>query len=43
MSVAVGEDAIKLDLVDVFGSGPVKGNPLGMVHGGEGLSDARML
>ena len=32
-----------LDLVDVFGSGPLRGNPLGVVHGGEGLSDAQML
>lgn len=28
---------MKLDLVDVFGSGPLKGNPLAVVHGGEGL------
>lgn len=35
--------AMKLDLVDVFGSGPLRGNPLGVVHGGEGLSDAQML
>lgn len=34
---------MKLDLVDVFGSGPLSGNPLGVVHGGEGLSDAQML
>lgn len=34
---------MKLDLVDVFGSGPLKGNPLGVVHGGEGLSDTQML
>ena len=34
---------MKLDLVDVFGSAPMKGNPLGVVHGGERLSDAQML
>ena len=34
---------MKLDLVDVFGSGPLSGNPLGVVHGGEGLSDEQML
>lgn len=34
---------MKLDLVDVFSSGPLSGNPLGVVHGGEGLSDADML
>jgi len=34
---------MKLDLVDVFGSAPMKGNPLGVVHGGESLSDAQML
>ncbi|MBS1239403.1 MAG: phenazine biosynthesis protein PhzF [Proteobacteria bacterium] len=34
---------MKLDLVDVFGSAPLRGNPLGVVHGGEGLSDAQML
>ncbi len=32
-----------LDLVDVFGSVPMRGNPLGVVRGGEGLSDAQML
>lgn len=32
-----------LDLVDVFGSGPLSGNPLAVVRGGEGLSDAAML
>lgn len=34
---------IELDLVDVFGSGPLSGNPLAVVRGGEGLDDARML
>ncbi len=34
---------MKLDLVDVFGSGPLTGNPLGVVHGGEGLSEDQML
>ncbi|PNU02003.1 PhzF family phenazine biosynthesis protein [Novosphingobium guangzhouense] len=32
-----------LDLVDVFGSGPLSGNPLAVVRGAEGLSDAQML
>jgi PhzF family phenazine biosynthesis protein len=31
------------DLVDVFGSGPLSGNPLAVVRGGEGLDDAAML
>ncbi|WP_427967000.1 PhzF family phenazine biosynthesis protein [Altererythrobacter sp.] len=34
---------MKLDLVDVFGSGPFKGNPLGVVHGGDALSAEQML
>ena len=34
---------MKLDLVDVFGSASLKGNPLGVVHGAEQLSDAQML
>lgn len=33
----------KLDLVDVFGTGPLRGNPLAVVHGAEGLADAEML
>ncbi|MFS0848141.1 PhzF family phenazine biosynthesis protein [Novosphingobium panipatense] len=32
-----------LDLVDVFGSGSLTGNPLAVVRGAEGLSDAQML
>jgi PhzF family phenazine biosynthesis protein len=32
-----------LDLVDVFGSGPLKGNPLAVVHGAEALDGAHML
>lgn len=32
-----------LDLVDVFGSRPMRGNQLGVVRGGEGLSEAHML
>ncbi len=32
-----------LDLVDVFGSNPFRGNPLGVVHGADALSDAQML
>lgn len=34
---------MKLDLIDVFGTRPLAGNPLGVVHGGEGLDDAAML
>ena len=34
---------MKLDLVDVFGAASLRGNPLGVVHGGETLSDAAML
>lgn len=33
---------MKLDLVDVFGSAPLRGNPLGVVRGGEGLSAEAM-
>lgn len=34
---------MKLDLVDVFGSGPLSGNPLGVVHGADALSAEQML
>jgi len=34
---------VKLDLVDVFGSAPTTGNPLGVVHGADGLDDESML
>ena len=34
---------MKCDLVDVFGAGPLKGNPLAVVHGAQALSDAEML
>ena len=34
---------MKCDLVDVFGSAPLRGNPLAVVHGADGLSDAEML
>ncbi|ANY19866.1 Trans-2,3-dihydro-3-hydroxyanthranilate isomerase [Tsuneonella dongtanensis] len=34
---------MRLDLVDVFGSGPLSGNPLAVVHGAEDLGDADML
>lgn len=34
---------MKLDLIDVFGSGPLSGNPLAVVHGAEGLDAAQML
>ncbi len=33
---------MQLDLVDVFGARAFAGNPLGVVHGAEGLSDAAM-
>lgn len=32
-----------LDLIDVFGSAPLRGNPLAVVRGGEHLSDEQML
>lgn len=32
----------RCDLVDVFGSGPLTGNPLAVVHGAEGLPDEEM-
>ncbi len=34
---------MQCDLVDVFGSGPLSGNPLAVVHGAGALSDAEML
>lgn len=34
---------MKLDLVDVFANGPLSGNPLAVVRGGERLADAAML
>ncbi|MBC2666512.1 PhzF family phenazine biosynthesis protein [Novosphingobium flavum] len=34
---------MRLDLVDVFASGPQSGNPLAVVREGEGLDDAQML
>ncbi len=34
---------MRLDLVDVFGAQPMRGNPLAVVHGGEGLSADQML
>lgn len=34
---------MKLDLVDVFGSAAMKGNPLGVVHGAGALSSEQML
>ena len=34
---------MKFDLVDVFGAAPMRGNPLGVVRGGEGLCEAQML
>lgn len=34
---------MKLDLVDVFGSGALRGNPLAVVRGGEGLDAGAML
>ena len=32
-----------IDLIDVFGSAPLLGNPLGVVRGGEALTDTQML
>lgn len=32
-----------LDLVDVFGTGPLRGNPLAVVHGAEGMDTEAML
>jgi PhzF family phenazine biosynthesis protein len=37
------EDSVRLSLVDVFGSAPLRGNPLAVVSGGEGLDAASML
>ena len=34
---------MKVDLVDVFGTGPLSGNPLAVVHGGDTLDAAQML
>lgn len=34
---------MKLDLVDVFGSGPLSGNPLAVVHGADSLTAEQML
>jgi PhzF family phenazine biosynthesis protein len=34
---------VKLDLVDVFGSAPLKGNPLAVVRGAEALDTVQML
>ncbi len=34
---------MELTLVDVFGSAPLRGNPLAVVTGGEGFDAARML
>ncbi|MDY7098919.1 MAG: PhzF family phenazine biosynthesis protein [Pseudomonadota bacterium] len=34
---------MKIDLIDVFGSSPMTGNPLAVVHGGCDLSDHQML
>lgn len=34
---------MKLDLLDVFCKGPLTGNPLAVVHGGDGLDTAQML
>jgi PhzF family phenazine biosynthesis protein len=37
------EESMKLSLVDVFGSAPLRGNPLAVVTGGEALDAASML
>lgn len=34
---------MKIDLVDVFGSGPLSGNPLAVVRGGDALTGEQML
>ncbi|MDX1704060.1 MAG: PhzF family phenazine biosynthesis protein, partial [Altererythrobacter ishigakiensis] len=34
---------MKIDLVDVFGSGPLSGNPLAVVHGADSLTTDQML
>ena len=34
---------MKIDLVDVFGSGPLSGNPLAVVHGAGELSADQLL
>jgi PhzF family phenazine biosynthesis protein len=34
---------MQMDLVDVFADGPLSGNPLAVVHGGEALDAAQML
>ena len=41
--IAEGILTMKLDLVDVFGSAPFRGNPLGVVHTAQGISDEDML
>jgi PhzF family phenazine biosynthesis protein len=41
--VALRSWAMKLDLIDVFGSRPLVGNPLAVVHGGDALDGAAML
>lgn len=38
-----GDSRVRLDLVDVFGAQPLRGNPLAVVHGAEGLDAAQML
>jgi PhzF family phenazine biosynthesis protein len=38
-----GDSVMHLDLVDVFGSSPMKGNPLGVVHAADDLSAEQML
>ena len=35
--------AMRIDIIDVFGRGPLGGNPLAVVHGGEHLDTAAML
>lgn len=34
---------MQLDLVDVFGAGPMRGNPVAVVHSGDALTDTEML
>ena len=42
-NIAVYVNIMKLDLVDVFATGALSGNPLAVVRGGDGLETAQML
>jgi PhzF family phenazine biosynthesis protein len=43
MLIRKGDSVMHLDLVDVFGSTAMKGNPLGVVHAADDLSQEQML